>query len=77
MVVEVASPIDSRIEVNDKARMWHSHGVRLVWVAYPDTRSVDVHVEDGSVATLFENDTLHGGDVLPGFTCPVSEIFDL
>ena len=77
LVVEIASLSDSRREVNNKARMWHSHGVRLVWVAYPDTRSVDVHSEDGSVMTLSENDTLHGGDVLPGFTCPVSEIFDL
>ena len=77
LVVEVASPSDSRREVNDKARMWHSHGVRLVWVVYPDTRSVDIHSEDGSIATLTESDTLDGGDVLPGFTCPVSEIFDL
>ena len=30
LVVEIASPSDSRREVNDKARMWHSHGVRLV-----------------------------------------------
>ena len=77
LVVEIASSSDTRREVNDKARMWHSHGVRLVWVAYPDTRSVDVHSEDGSVMTRSEDDTLDGGDVLPGFTCPVSEIFDL
>jgi Uma2 family endonuclease len=77
LVVEFASPSDSRREVNDKARMWHSHGVRLVWAAYPDSRSVDVHGEDGSIVTLTENDTLDGGDVLAGFTCPVSEIFDL
>ena len=77
LVVEFASPSDSRREVNDKARMWHSHGVRLVWAAYPDSRSVDVHGEDGSIVTLTVNDTLDGGDVLAGFTCPVSEIFDL
>ena len=45
--------------------------------AYPDTRRVDVHSEDGSIVTLSEDDALDGGDVLPGFTCPVSEIFDL
>ncbi len=77
LVVEIASPSDTRREVNDKARMWHSHGVRLVWAAYPDTRTVDVHPEDGSVFTLTEDDTLDGGDVLPGFTCPVRGIFDL
>ena len=77
LVVEVASPSDSRREVNDKAQMWLRNGVRLTWVVHPDTRTIDVHPEDGSVSTLTENDTLDGGDVLPGFTCPVSEIFDL
>ena len=77
LVVEVASPSDNRREVHDEARMWNSYGVGLIWAAYPDTRSVDVHYEDGSIATLTENDTLDGGDVLPGFSCPVSDIFDL
>lgn len=77
LVVEIGSPSDNRREVNDKARMWHSHGVRLVWAAYPDTRSVDVHSEDGSIVTLTENDALDGGEVLPGFTCPVSDVFEL
>ena len=77
LVVEVASPSDSRREVNDKAQMWLRNGVRLTWVVHPDTRTIDVHPEDGSVSTLTENDTLDGGEVLPGFTCPVSEIFDL
>ncbi len=77
LVVEIASPSDSRTEVHDKARMWHSHGVRLVWVAYPDTRSVDVHSEDGSIATLSESDAIDGGNVLPGFACPVNDIFEL
>ena len=37
LVVEVRSPSDSRREVHDKARMWLSHGVRLVWVVPPPT----------------------------------------
>ena len=75
LVVEVASPSDSRREVNDKARMWLSHGVRLVWVVHPDTRTVDVHRTDALVSTLGEDEALDGLDVLPGFTCAVSTIF--
>ena len=75
LVVEVASPSDSRREVNDKARMWLSHGVRLVWVVHPDTRTVDVHRTDDRVSTLGEDDALDGMDVLPGFSCPVSTVF--
>ena len=46
LVVEIASPSDSRSQIHDKARMWLSHGVRLVWVVQPDTRTIDVHRGD-------------------------------
>ena len=75
LVVEVASPSDSRREVHDKAHMWLSHGVRLVWVVHPETRMVDVHRPDHAVTTLGDQDSLEGMDVLPGFTCDVSAVF--
>ena len=75
LVIEVASPSDSRREVNDKARMWLSHGVRLVWVVYPGSLTVEVHQPDAAVSTLTGDQALDGMEVLPGFTCAVSEIF--
>ncbi len=75
LVVEVASPSDSRREVHDKARMWLSHGVRLVWVVHPEARTVDVHRSDAAVSTLAGDDALDGLDVLPGFACDVSAVF--
>ncbi len=38
LVVEVASPSDTRREVQEKAEMWLSFGVLLVWAAHPDNR---------------------------------------
>ncbi len=76
LVVEIASPSDSRREVHDKARMWLSHGVQLVWVVHPETRTVDVHRPDEAVATLGGEDALDGLDVLPGFSCALSAVFD-
>ncbi len=76
LVAGVRSPNDSRREVHDKALMWLSHGVRLVWVVHPDTRSIDVYRPDAPAATLAEDATLDGGDVLPGFACPVSAVFE-
>ena len=77
LVMEVKSPSDSVRAVTDKARMWLSYGVRLAWVLYSDTRSVDVHSQDGPVSTLTGSDTLDGGDVLPQLECKVSDIFDI
>ncbi|MCY4622639.1 MAG: Uma2 family endonuclease [bacterium] len=76
LVAEIVSPNDSRREVRDKARMWLSHGVRLVWVLHPDTRTVDVHRPDLPASTLLEDAFLDGADVLPGFYCAVSAVFD-
>ena len=76
LVVEVVSPNDTRREVAAKARMWLRYDVRLVWVVLPQTRSVDVYRPGHAVETLTDQDTLDGLDVLPGFTCPVSAVFD-
>ena len=75
LVVEIASPSDTRRELHDKAYMWLGHGVRLVWVVHPETRTVDVYRPDDPVATLSEGDALDGLDVLQGFTCAVSAVF--
>ncbi len=75
LVVEIASPSDTRREVNDKALMWLHYGVALVWAAYPDTRTVDVYRPGVPAATLAEGDTLDGAPVLPGFTLAVREVF--
>ena len=76
LVVEVVSPNNSLREINDKALMWLSYGVSLVWAVNPDTRSVDVYRAGRVTSTLSESDTLDGLDALPGFTCAVSDVFD-
>ena len=76
LVVEVVSPSDSVREVNDKALMWLSYGVSLVWVVNPDSRSVDVYRAGRAASTLTENDTLDGLDTLPDFACAVRDVFD-
>lgn len=75
LVVEIAAQGDTIASVNDRAEMWLRHGVRLVWVVHPDTRTVDVHQPDDPVAILAEDDDLDGLDVLTGFTCPLGPVF--
>ena len=76
LVVEIVSPTDRLVAVNDKALMWLRYGVRLVWVVRPEERLVDVHRDGHPAVTLDESGALDGLDVLPGFSCPVREVFE-
>ncbi len=75
LAVEVLSPSDTLYDVEDKVATWLSCGTRLVWVVHPKRRAVLVHRPDAPVMTLCETDTLEGEDVVPGFRCPVEDIF--
>ena len=75
LVVEVVSPSDSASEVMDKAIMWLSFGARMVWAINPESRSVDVYRPGERTLSLTETDILDGLDILPGFTCPVGDLF--
>ena len=77
LVVEIASPGDTNAEVNDKCRMWISYGVPVVWELHPQWRSVSLHRAGQPIVILEEDDILDGGDVLPGFSIPVRDIFDV
>jgi hypothetical protein len=52
-----------------------THGSRLVWYVDLKTQSIQVFtsVTEGRVAKV--NDTLDGGDVLPGFALNIRELF--
>lgn len=76
LVVEIVSPGDRPRDIADKAAMWLTHGVRLVWVVQPAHRAIEVHRPNTPSETLTEDATLSGNDVLPGFSCPISAIFD-
>ena len=75
LVVEVVSPGDRQPDIDAKAQMWLDAGVRLVLVAYPETQEVYAHHGDGSPVRYGPDDTLIGDPVLPGFACPVADIF--
>lgn len=77
LAVEVASPSDSRPALHDKALMWLNAGARMAWNVHPETKTVDVYRPNHPTITLAEGDVLEGCDVIPGFSCQVSEIFEI
>ena len=74
LVVEIKSPSDSEQDVDDKASMWLSFGVRMALVINPESRTIWVRQPNLPTVVLTMDDTLDGGEVLLGFNCPVREI---
>jgi Uma2 family endonuclease len=77
LVVEVVSPNDLTVDLFARIRDFLNAGVPLIWVANPDTRDVLVLRSDGTGGLLKSSDVLDGGDVLPGFRCPVADLFTI
>jgi Uma2 family endonuclease len=75
LAVEVISPGDTYTEVQEKVEEWLAAGCRLVWVINPRRRTVTVYRSLTDIAILTQADVLDGYAVLPGFRCPVADIF--
>ena len=75
LVVEVFSPGDRQPQLDRKIRIWLEAGVRLALVVYPQRQQVHAYHPDGSVAHFGSDDTLTCEPVLPGFACPVADLF--
>ena len=75
LAVEVVSPGDTMGEVDDKVMMWLDAGAAMVWVVNPKWQSVIVYRSATDITTLTVNDELDGQEVVPGFRCPVKDIF--
>lgn len=75
LVVEVVSPSESMREVLEKVDIYRRAGVRLIWVAFPRSKTVLVDGAGRERQTFAIDDVLDGGDVLPGLRLPVADIF--
>jgi Uma2 family endonuclease len=74
LVIEVKSPTDSLVSLISKATDYLAAGVRMVWIVLPDKRRVDVYTQEDNLQYGVDG-MITGGDVLPGFTLKVAEIF--
>lgn len=77
LAVEVLSPNDLAYEVEAKINDYLQAGVRLIWIINPAGRSVQVYRRDASSDRLVDSEELNGEDVLPGFACHISRLFEI
>jgi Uma2 family endonuclease len=77
LAVEVLSPEDRPAEIRTKVDEYLAHGVPLVVVLDPDTRTATVSRRlTPPVPLLAEEDLLDLDDVIPDFRCSLREIFE-
>ena len=76
LAIEVVSPTDVHSRVVRKALDYLTAGTRLVWVLEPVSKTVTVYRSENDIKTLTNEATLTGEDVVPGFACPVGQLFE-
>ncbi len=60
--------------IDSKAQPYLDNETRRVWVIHPDQRTATIYRPDGSAHQLHNQQSLHGEDVRPGFTCRLADI---
>jgi Uma2 family endonuclease len=75
LAVEVLGDSQTFSEMTQKALEYLAAGAKVVWVIDADPQRVVVFTPPDHVKILGVDDTLDGGDVLPGFQCSVAELF--
>jgi Uma2 family endonuclease len=75
LAIEIVSPSDSAEDLDIKTKQYLQNGARQVWILYPKTQTVHIFSRGAAIVILDQDQTLEGGDVLPGFTVPVASLF--
>ncbi len=76
LAVEVVSPTDAQFRVVEKALTYLSAGTQLVWVIEPVAKTVTVYRSETDIKVLTREDTLTGEDIIEGFSCTISQLFE-
>ena len=76
LAVEVLSPSESASELEEKLDDYRACGTPLIWVVDPVRRTVMIVASDAPVRWLREGEQLDAGEVIPGFSCAVAELFE-
>lgn len=75
LVIEILSPSDQHEEVTEKIRAYLEAGVKRVWIADPEFKTVTVHRPDAQPEFFNVTQILDGGDALPGLRIPLKDVF--
>jgi Uma2 family endonuclease len=75
LAVEVLSRKNTKAEIDRKLHEYFRSGTRRAWVVDPRKCCVRVYTAPDQSRLLQEEESLDGGDVLPGLCLPLREVF--
>jgi Uma2 family endonuclease len=75
LAIEVATPEKSEEELRLRIILHLQGDSKQVWLVRPDQQTVTVYSNGAPGRTLGIDETLDGGEVLPGFSLPVKALF--
>lgn len=75
LIVEVLSPNDRWLDVEQKLEEYFAIGVDRVWIADPMRQTLRIYTAHNEFTILQESDTVKDEAILPGFECKVAEFF--
>jgi Uma2 family endonuclease len=75
LAVEVLSESNTPGEMLRKRRDYFAAGTRLVWQIDLDARTAEVFTAPTNPTVVSESECLEGGDVLPGLSLPLAQLF--
>ena len=75
VLIEITSEGNTRAELARKRREYFHAGGSRVWMVDPLRRTVAVDASINESTVVPEEESLGGGDVLPGLTIPLTDVF--
>jgi Uma2 family endonuclease len=76
LAIEVLSESNTPAEIRRKLGEYFAAGVRLAWVIDPKKRTARVHTSARRSRLVRANQSLDGGEILPGFSVRLADLFE-
>ena len=75
LAVQVASDLNTAAQLDLKIEQYFAHGSYEVWVVYPNTRKVLVHLADGGIRTVAGSELR--SDLFPDWPVQVDALLEV
>lgn len=73
--IEVISTNDQIIPVKNKLKEYFKHGVKVVWLIYPDDKLVEIYTSYKNIQVCSDGDICSAKPVLPDFEIAAENLF--